>query len=76
VTAVKSGKTDVGHSPIAGNALFAGTSGAGASVTSTTVVVSSTNVVSTAAEVLDEPTESSPPQALIAAIDNDPTKMT
>ena len=39
VTAVKSGKTAVGHSPSASNALFAGTSGAGASVDATSVVV-------------------------------------
>jgi hypothetical protein len=45
VTAVKSGKTDVGHSPSTGNALLAGTSGTGASVDaiSAVVVVSSTD---------------------------------
>jgi hypothetical protein len=39
MTAVKSGKTAVGHSPSAGNALLAGTSGAGASVDATSAVV-------------------------------------
>jgi hypothetical protein len=39
VTAVKSGKTEVGHSPSTGNALLAGKSGVGASVDEISAVV-------------------------------------
>ena len=73
VTAIKSGKTEVGHSPSAGNALFAGTFGAGASVAATAVVVVSTTEESDAAAVL-EAADSSPPHALNIAIDNEMNK--
>jgi hypothetical protein len=50
---VRSGKTDVGHSPSTGNALFAGTPGAGASVDTISAVV----VVSAPDSVIDVTTE-------------------
>jgi hypothetical protein len=50
VTAVKSGKTEVGHSPNTGSALLAGTAGAGASVATTSAPVV---VVCSTASVLD-----------------------
>jgi hypothetical protein len=53
MTAVKSGKTEAGHSPSTGSALLAGTSGAGASVDATSAVVDVSSPVS-ASEVTVE----------------------